>query len=309
MFDYTHQISYNTDVNNIVFAYNVGTTCGLKQSPLDPYANFFDQSIFSPQNVFYGFQPVNIFKSQNLFQNNQSGMSIPWGGNIFSGNFGLSGNTNQIPTNVQNINIFKLGSSETPQTQKVAESSKATTPAKTTQTKDVQKTEQTKRKQTHVTKGDFRHAMAINAEKYLGYNEADGSFRKFSNSGEWCADFVAYIVKETCEQKGLNPPKRLVKLPDGAENRRVEDMKQWGIKNDKYLDLSTKSNKAKIITEKVHVGDILILRENGASHTGIVSKINKNGTFETIEGNRDDKVTKARYSPYNSDISGFVQLV
>jgi hypothetical protein len=56
----------------------------------------------------------------------------------------------------------------------------------------------------------------------------------------------------------------------------------------------------------------LILRENGASHTGFVSKINKDGSFDTIEGNvttnGDDKVVKGHYSPSYKDISGFVQL-
>ena len=49
-----------------------------------------------------------------------------------------------------------------------------------------------------------------------------------------------------------------------------------------------------------------------ASHTGIVTKVYPNGTFDTIEGNvtsdGDDRVVTMHYSPYHKDISGFVQL-
>jgi hypothetical protein len=144
-----------------------------------------------------------------------------------------------------------------------------------------------------------------NASKYLGYSENSGQSKLFSSSPEWCADFVTYVVKESYKEKGLT-------VPEDFGSHRVEILKQWGIKNGKYLSLIDKEDKSATIKNSVKVGDILILRENGASHTGFVSKINKDGSFDTIEGNvsegGDDKVVKNHYSPYYKDISGFVQL-
>lgn len=303
MFDYINPISYYTDVNNIVFAYNTGAACGLHTNPLDPYANFFDGSIFSPQNALYGVNPVNIFKDNpfaNSFQNINFGNNLYNNNNIFSSTPVTS---NPMTSFSGNFNIFKIGNTpiETPNTGK-------TTPTnKTDKTNKPAQTKPTKTKH-HVTKGEFRNALLINAEKYLGYNEADGSSKKISPSGEWCADFIAFIIEETSRQKGIRPPKSLVELPYGEPNRRVEDIKQWGIRHGKFIETVNKSNKAEYISKNIKPGDILILRENGASHTGFVTKVYKNGYFDTIEGNREDKVTRFRYSPYYSDISGFVRV-
>lgn len=306
MFDYINPISYYTDVNNIVFAYNTGAACGLHTNPLDPYANFFDGSIFSPQNALYGVNPVNIFKDNpfaNSFQNINFGNNLYNNNNIFSSTPVTS---NPMTSFSGNFNIFKIGNTpiETPNTDK-------TTPTnKTDKSEKSNKPAQTKPTETkhHVTKSEFRNALLINAKKYLGYNEADGSSKKISPSGEWCADFIAFIIEETSRQKGIRPPKSLVELPYGEPNRRVEDIKQWGIRHGKFIETVNKSNKAEYISKNIKPGDILILRENGASHTGFVTKVYKNGYFDTIEGNREDKVTRFRYSPYYSDISGFVRV-
>lgn len=158
-------------------------------------------------------------------------------------------------------------------------------------------------------KPTIREGMVKNAMKYRHLNEADGSWRKISNSKEWCADFIYYVVDETYKQQGKPVPKGLEKeLPIGKENHRVEELKQWGIDNNKYFQTANKKNKGKLIAENVKAGDILILREDGASHTGFVTKVYPDGVFETIEGNRNDKVCRVRYSPNYHEISGFVQL-
>ena len=152
---------------------------------------------------------------------------------------------------------------------------------------------------------EFRQQIVKNFEKYLGYNENDGSFRKFSNSKEWCADFVTYVVKETYEQSGKPVPKNF-------GNHRCEILKQWAINNNCFINIAGLTNKAEAIKTRVKVGDILILRENNASHTGVVTKINTDGSFETIEGNvkenNNDVVTRNRYNADNKDISGFIRL-
>ena len=154
----------------------------------------------------------------------------------------------------------------------------------------------------------FAKSIAQNAENYIGYNENDGSYRKFSNSKEWCADFVTYVVKESYAKQGKVPPA-------GFGSWRCENLKQWAINNNKFLQTAGKLNKAQLISQYVKPGDILILRENGASHTGIVKAVNtKTGAFSTIEGNVEvkngsDCVTTNTYSPYDKEISGFIQLV
>ena len=42
-------------------------------------------------------------------------------------------------------------------------------------------------------------AIVDTAMKYLGYNESNGSYLKFTNGDKiaWCAAFVTYVVKET----------------------------------------------------------------------------------------------------------------
>ena len=151
--------------------------------------------------------------------------------------------------------------------------------------------------------------MVKNALKYRGLNEADGSWRQISNSKEWCADFIYHVIDETYKEQGKPVPKGLEnELPPGKPNHRVEELKQWGIDNGKFFQTANKKNKGKLIAENVKPGDILILREDGASHTGFVTKVYSDGVFETIEGNRNDKVCRVRYSPNYHEISGFVQL-
>ena len=155
----------------------------------------------------------------------------------------------------------------------------------------------------------IREGMVKNALKYRGLNEADGSWRQISNSKEWCADFIYHVIDETYKQQGKSVPKGLEKeLPPGKPHHRVEELKQWGIANNKYIQTANKKNKGQLIAERVKPGDILILREDGASHTGFVTKVYPDGVFETIEGNRNDKVCRVRYSPNYHEISGFVQL-
>jgi len=156
------------------------------------------------------------------------------------------------------------------------------------------------------SKKELRQSFVQTARKYTGYSERDGSYRKFSDSTEWCADFVTYVIKESYRNAGK-------RIPEGFGSHRCETLKQWAINNNVFLRTAGKSNKAQIIKEKVNPGDILILRENGASHTGIVSKVNSDGSFCTIEGNVRqggyDKVAEITHSPDDAQISGFVQLV
>ncbi len=141
------------------------------------------------------------------------------------------------------------------------------------------------------------------AKNYLGMNEKDGSYKLFTNgrTEAWCADFVTYVVKETCQKTGKS-------LPAGFGSPSVSGLRDWGIRNKCYLKTSTLSNKVETIKNNVKSGDIIIFKENGRSHTGIVKEILADGTIKTIEGNTSDKVGERSYSANDRTISGFVQV-
>lgn len=156
-----------------------------------------------------------------------------------------------------------------------------------------------------ITRKEFNNALVSNFEKYLNCKEGDDTYKKFSSSPEWCSDFISYGVKETYKEKDLP-------IPEGFGSHRVEEVKQWSIKNNNFLSTVGKENKAEYIAKNVKPGNLMILRENGASHIGIVTKVNKNGSFETIEGNVPyngvDSVVRQEYDANYADLSGFVRL-
>ena len=168
----------------------------------------------------------------------------------------------------------------------------------------VKSSEQTK----FVSDEDLHKSFLETVDKYKDCNEADGSSYKFCinegcterNKGEWCADFVTYVVKETYSNYELEGPK-------GFGSHDVGEMKNWAERSGYFLNIANKQNKANIIANKVKPGDIVILNEN-ASHTGFVTKVYSDGSFSAIEGNRNDKVDTASYNPNDTRISGFIQL-
>ena len=148
----------------------------------------------------------------------------------------------------------------------------------------------------------FGNNIVSTARKYLGYNEANGSYKLFTDgrTEAWCADFVTHCVDETCEKTGRAKP-------SGFGSPSVSVLRNWGIQNDCYLRTDNKSNKKSLIAQNVKPGDVVIFK-NGMSHTGIVERVNADGSFTTIEGNTSDKVARRNYSATDSRVSGFVQL-
>lgn len=130
--------------------------------------------------------------------------------------------------------------------------------------------------------GNFASRLVSNAKKYLGHNEKDGSYKKFTGGRKeaWCADFVSYVARES-GLSGFNFPS-------------VQGILNWGRNNGKF------SHNAK-------VGDVVIFKNGGRSHTGIVTSVN-NGKITTIEGNTSDKVGERSYSLNDRTITGFVTL-
>ena len=140
-------------------------------------------------------------------------------------------------------------------------------------------------------------------------SDAEGNAR-FSNGrgNQWCADFASTLAYETFGNK----------LPAGfpdAKNHAISTMsiKAWGERHNRYLKLPS-SNIASYIAQNVKPGDIMIIsRGGGKGHTAIVTKVNSDGTFETVGGNESNSVKKRTRQPqaYQSSgatLIGFVQM-
>lgn len=277
-------ITYNNSaVNPIVVGYN------MSQPTILPFINFGGSS------------PLPNIGNSTTFGTPFSGGDINFGGSIWNGTIGADpfGNTPMPSVFLPQSNSYSRAAditfSGTSATSQTTSSKKVDTKTSTNPTKH--------------TSQALRNAFVKNAKKYIGYKESDGSYKRFSNSPEWCADFVSYVIKEAYEQQGLRAPKWF-------GNHRVENLRKQAIEHDKYLCITESKDRTKTVKARVHAGDIVIMREKDgntqASHTGIVTKVYPNGTFDTIEGNvtsdGDDRVVTMHYSPYHKDISGFVQL-
>ena len=83
---------------------------------------------------------------------------------------------------------------------------------------------------TEAAKKELGSNIVTAAKKYLGYNEANGSYKLFTNgrTEAWCADFSTYVTKEAFKASGKAVPK-------GFGSASVEGLRQWGIKNNCYL--------------------------------------------------------------------------
>ncbi len=151
--------------------------------------------------------------------------------------------------------------------------------------------------------GNLGKDIVSTAKSYIGYNESNGSYKLFTGGRNeaWCADFSTYVVKEAYSKNGK-------KLPSGFGSSSVDGLRNWGQKNNCYLKTSGQSNKSSLIARNVKPGDIVIFKE-GRSHTGIVTKVNADGSFETIEGNTNgNNVAYRKYSANEKTLSGFVQV-
>ncbi len=134
-------------------------------------------------------------------------------------------------------------------------------------------------------------------------NDAQGN-AEFSPGGvsqHWCADFVTSITKRAYQAKGMS-------IPSGFGSSSVLGLQTWGKDSGVYLSTVGSSNKASLIANNVRPGDIMIQLENGASHTGIVTKVYPDGSFDTVEGNSSDAVKERHYSADSNILSGFILM-
>lgn len=291
MFNLYSPIDYTTNVNAVLNPYITGQAVGMTPYLVNSGCYFGGGGLFDITPAPY----INIFNNwnytttpQNIFQFLPSQNYMP-----------LFNNTSSQYTQQQ---YFRFNSSPNKTENKKVEHLK--TEKKTTETKSTD-TKQPKNKT--IQGQDFLNT----ANKYSNCKETDNSHLKFCvneacvyedpYNEEWCTDFVTYVVKESYKNKGLT-------APAGFGEHDVRRMKIWAIHNNKFIHTANKSQKGKFIAENIKPGDIFILNENGASHTGFVTKVNSDGSFSTIEGNRNDKVGSTTYSPDFNQLSGFIRL-
>ena len=155
------------------------------------------------------------------------------------------------------------------------------------------------------TNSEVGEVAAQMGSSFIGVinNDAQGN-AEFSPGGvsqAWCADFVTSITKRAYEAKGMQ-------VPSGFGSSAVAGLRSWGQSNNVYLDTASNSNKANAIAQNVKPGDIMIQKRNGASHTGIVTKVYSDGSFDTVEGNSSDAVKARHYTADSNVLSGFVLM-
>lgn len=149
----------------------------------------------------------------------------------------------------------------------------------------------------------FGNTIVSIAQSFVGkLNESDGSYLQVTGgrAEPWCADFVTYVVTKACEQTG--------KSLNGFGSPAVSTLQSWGQANNCYIDVAGSSNRAQTIANNVQPGDVMIQKSNGASHTGIVTKVYADGSFDTIEGNTSDQCLPRHYSANDAKLSGFVKI-
>lgn len=141
------------------------------------------------------------------------------------------------------------------------------------------------------------------AKKYLGYNERNGSYKLFTGGKNhaWCADFSTYVVKEAFRNAGKS-------LPSGFGSSSVSGLMNWAKSKGCFLQTSGIANKSSVIKGKVKAGDLIIFKNAGKSHVGVVESIGADGRINTIEGNTSNKVARRSYSANDRTITGFAQI-
>lgn len=137
------------------------------------------------------------------------------------------------------------------------------------------------------TVSNFASRIISGARKYLGFNESDNSYKKFTNgrTEAWCADFATYVAREC----GAHIP----------HFSSVSQILAWGKENGRF-------------SATAKAGDLIIFKGTNSkgkqvSHTGIVTRV-ENGKVYTIEGNTSDKVAERSYSLNDSRITGYVSV-
>ena len=95
-----------------------------------------------------------------------------------------------------------------------------------------------------------------------------GAVRSISRGAwqPWCADFVSQAYRNSGGS------------PFGHQSS-VAGILGWGRQNDRFFS----AGQAAQSPGSLRVGDVAVWKQDGRSHVGLVTGVNENGTFNTIE--------------------------
>ena len=146
--------------------------------------------------------------------------------------------------------------------------------------------------------------MVALAQQELGVSESGGTnesprIREYRSAtagaegtpGPWCAYFVSWLAQQSGAPVGAG----------GNGTGYVPTLEAWGKQEHRYFDHGAQTPQP---------GDIVIFDWAGdgvADHTGIVEKVDTDGTVHTIEGNSSNAVKRRDYPASTNDIKGFVR--
>jgi hypothetical protein len=132
------------------------------------------------------------------------------------------------------------------------------------------------------------------AETQLGVSERNNPdvVRGYSRGRwqAWCADFVSTALKNSGGSAM-------------GHQSSVQGILDWGRRNGRFIDASSARSNPGMLRE----GDVVVWKQAGRSHVGLVTGVNGDGTFNTIEGNTSDRVARRRHSFNDRALTGFVR--
>lgn len=139
-------------------------------------------------------------------------------------------------------------------------------------------------------------AAATAASNEIGYAESGNNITKFGqwsgcNGQPWCGAFAAWAIAQAF---------------DGSKDKAVKAL--YNCPNVNYTPTLTDTFKANNAWyDEPEVGDEVMYGNPGAYHVGLVTSVDKSAkTFESVEGNTSDKVTKKSHTSYkDGNVIGF----
>lgn len=153
--------------------------------------------------------------------------------------------------------------------------------------------------------GAVGQRMVELAQRELGVSETGGNnestrIREYRTAtagaentpGPWCAYFVSWLAKEAGAPIGAG----------GNGTGYVPTLEAWGKQEDRFVKHGAGTPAP---------GDVVIFdwgARGTADHTGIVERVDPDGTVHTIEGNASDTVMRRDYASSTNDIRGYVRV-
>lgn len=139
-------------------------------------------------------------------------------------------------------------------------------------------------------------ALAELGTRENGRSNDSARIRKYKNGAQnnlpWCASFISWVYG--AGQGSSNTKTFGYSMKSQTIRRRAQKAGFYSSVNSGY-------------TPKP--GDLMILKySDDSGHIGIVSKVNSDGTFETIEGNSSDRVRRVHRSKSTANLHGFIRM-